>query len=84
MPAVVKIGAPGALRVDRRTAWGNPFVLGKDGSRVQVIAKYSRWLRSQPQLIERLSELRGRDLACHCAPLPCHADVLLRLANARH
>lgn len=30
-----------------------------------------------------LSELRGKDLACWC-PLdsPCHADVLLELANA--
>lgn len=32
-------------------------------------------------LIEDVRELRGRDLACWCTPLPCHADVLLRLAN---
>lgn len=33
-------------------------------------------------LVDRLHELRGRDLACWC-PLdqPCHADVLLELAN---
>ncbi len=31
-----------------------------------------------------ISELRGKDLACWC-PLdqPCHADVLLELANAK-
>jgi hypothetical protein len=28
-----------------------------------------------------LHELAGRDLVCWCAPLPCHGDVLLRLAN---
>lgn len=82
MPSVVKIGSPGAIRVDRKSPWGNPFVLGVDGNRVQVIAKYSRWLRSQPELLRRLPEIRGKDLACHCAPLPCHADLLLRLANA--
>ena len=82
MPSVVRIGAPGAVRVDRKSDWGNPFVIGRDGTRVQVIAKYSRWLRSQPQLLSRLPEIRGKDLACHCAPLPCHAEILLRLANA--
>jgi len=28
-----------------------------------------------------LGELRGKDLICWCAPLPCHADILLELAN---
>lgn len=30
-----------------------------------------------------LKELRGKNLACFCKPLDfCHADVLLKLANA--
>ena len=34
-------------------------------------------------MIQRLPSLRGRDLACWCPPgSPCHADVLLELANA--
>lgn len=34
------------------------------------------------EMIDRLSELRGRDLACWCAPdAPCHRDALLELAN---
>ena len=32
--------------------------------------------------MEDLPEIRGKTLACHCAPQPCHADILLRLANA--
>jgi hypothetical protein len=32
--------------------------------------------------LRALDELRGRDLVCFCAPLPCHGDLLLRLANA--
>ena len=32
---------------------------------------------------DTLAELRGKNLACWCAlDQPCHADVLLELANA--
>lgn len=35
-----------------------------------------------PSIEEIRRELAGRDLACSCAPdEPCHADVLLELAN---
>ncbi len=62
--------------------WGNPFGIGLgDGTRTQVIAKYEKWLLEQPYLLARLPDLTGKVLACWCAPLPCHADVLLRLAN---
>ena len=62
--------------------WGNPFKSPRDGSRDEVIAKYERWLVRQPELMAALPELRGKVLGCWCAPKPCHADVLLRLANA--
>jgi hypothetical protein len=65
----------------RGSRWGNPFKEGRDGTRQQVIAKYERWLRARPELMARLPELRGKVLGCWCAPKPCHADVLLRLAN---
>jgi hypothetical protein len=45
-----------------------------------AIAKYERYL-SDGGLIKEVHQLRGRDLICWCAPLPCHGDVLLRLAN---
>ncbi|HZR02825.1 MAG TPA: DUF4326 domain-containing protein, partial [Burkholderiales bacterium] len=72
-----------AVRIDRRTKWGNPFKVGRDGSREAVIAKYEAWLLARPKMVEAVkSELRGKDLLCWCAPLPCHGDVLLRIANA--
>jgi len=37
---------------------------------------------NNPELLAALPELRGKDLVCWCSPLPCHADVLLELANA--
>jgi hypothetical protein len=67
--------------IGRPSKWGNPFVIGRDGTRAEVIAKYRAWVLNQPQLMGALDELRGRDLVCWCAPLACHGDVLVDLAN---
>jgi len=83
-PRVVKINdnIPSAVRVDRQGPWGNPFVLGQDGNRDQVcdlFRVYAEWrLTIQP---DWLLPLKGKDLACWCAPQRCHADTLLKLAN---
>lgn len=68
--------------VGRPSKWGNPFVIGKEGTREQVIEKYRQWLLGQPDLIAALPELKGKTLACWCAPSACHANVLAELANA--
>lgn len=68
--------------IDRTTVWGNPFRIGPDGDRDQVIAAYEAHLRFSPELRKRLPELRGKVLGCWCAPQPCHGDVLARWANA--
>ena len=74
--------ASDAVYVGRPSKWGNPFSIGKDGTREEVITKYRSYI--QPTLTFRydLQELRGKDLVCWCAPLSCHADVLMELANA--
>ena len=69
--------------IGRPSKWGNPFVIGRDGSRAEVVAKYRAWIVTQPALMNALEELRGRDLVCWCAPLACHGDVLIDLANRR-
>ena len=79
---------PGAVyigRVNRRyrlsaSKWANPFAIKQEADREAAIASYERWLRLQTHLMAALHELNGRDLVCWCAPLPCHGDVLLRLA----
>lgn len=68
--------------VGRPSDWGNPFEIGTHGTRAEVIQKYENYLRSQPRLMSRLGELRGKDLVCWCSPKRCHADILLALANA--
>ena len=73
-----------AIYVGRPTKWGNParFNARKRSGRQEVIRLYHIWLDRQIKEGKlNLSELKGKDLVCWCAPLPCHADVLLELAN---
>ena len=72
--------SPDAVYVGRPSKWGNPFRLdGADGYRILI----ARRIVFDPYHMN-LSELRGKDLVCWGAPLPCHADVLLELANPVH
>jgi hypothetical protein len=73
---------PYDVRIDRESKWGNPFKIGPDGDRVAVIAKYEKWLKTQPELMRALPELKGKRLGCWCAPNLCHGDVLARLVGA--
>jgi hypothetical protein len=77
------------IYVGRPTQWGNPFDaqlhIGRQFTADECVKMYENWLTIQiPILLSEIREtLRGKDLACWC-PLdrPCHADVLLRLANS--
>lgn len=75
---------PNTVYVGRPTKWGNPFIAENPEEHAEVVAAYQEWMNS---LIARgynhdFNELRGKDLACWCPPdRPCHADVLLKLAN---
>ena len=71
-----------AVYIGRPSKWGNPFVIGKDGTREDVIVKYKIWIGNKPELmLQAKKELAGKDLVCFCAPLPCHGDVLMEIAN---
>lgn len=65
--------------VARPSKWGNPFMIGRDGTRDQVIRMYEVHIRHSPNLIAALPELAGKRLGCYCAPLNCHGDVLVKL-----
>lgn len=71
----------GKVYVGRPSKWGNPFIIGRDGTREEVIEKYEDYLKSRPDLLNALHELKGLDLVCWCAPKACHAHILLKLAN---
>ena len=73
-----------AVRVDRGSKWGNPFIIENDSEKERnrvcdLYELYAKWrLSVEP---EWLDELTGKNLACWCTPKRCHADTLLRLAN---
>ena len=65
--------------IGRGSIWGNPYKIGKDGNRDEVIEKYRKYILARPELINRLSELEGKVLGCWCRPARCHGDVLIEL-----
>lgn len=93
--SVATNGLP-AVNVARPSKWGNPYKVEKafesEGIRLpEVTAETAvalfreRWERALGQwqsTRETIEQLRGKNLACWCKPgAPCHADVLLDLAN---
>ncbi|MBK9178916.1 MAG: DUF4326 domain-containing protein [Acidimicrobiales bacterium] len=73
---------PDAIVVARPTRWGNPHPVA-NGDRAHAVELYRRHLAEHPELAAAIRQhLAGHDLACWC-PLtePCHADLLLAVAN---
>ena len=67
-----------AVRCDRRTKFGNRFVMRCEEERDLVCDQFE--MHNLPTL--DVTELRGKDLLCWCAPLRCHCNSLLEKANA--
>ncbi len=70
--------------IGRPSKWGNPFSIGEDGTREEVILKYDRWINHSKQKQLRqdiMKELKGNILGCWCKPKSCHGDILAKIAN---
>lgn len=81
-PKVVNIvHSPYDVYIGRPSKWGNPFVIGVDGSRNECIAKFRRYITTDSELLSCIMELDGKILGCHCHPLPCHGDVLVDMVE---
>jgi hypothetical protein len=73
----------GAVYVGRPTKWGNPYSVNGEGLSWQSAAVDAFRLENYRRPISDFAELRGKRLVCWCRlDQPCHADVLLELANA--
>lgn len=72
------------IYIGRPSKWGNPFMIGRDGDRDDVIEKYKAWIKTQEQLLDSLRELKDKVLGCYCAPLPCHGDILKELIEDKY
>ena len=69
------------IYIGRGSKWGNPFCIGKDGTREEVIKKYAKYILTRKDLLFSLDELKGKTLGCFCKPKTCHGDILLEIAN---
>ena len=67
--------------IGRPSKWGNPFSIGRDGTREEVVAKYEKWIRGKTDLMNSLHELKGKVLGCWCSPKLCHGDILIKLVE---
>lgn len=85
----VYIGRKGVVFINGKrfpemdSIWANPFKIGSDRSRDDVIDLYRKYLkkrlRTDPVLGEQLLDLDGKILGCWCKPDACHGDVILEL-----
>lgn len=76
------------ILIDRTTPFGNPFVIGKDGDRAEVLAKFEAYfeqrLQDDPAFWYAVQRLIGHELACHCKPMDCHGDIIAAYLRRRY
>jgi hypothetical protein len=69
------------IYMGRGSPYGNPYVIGRDGNRAQVIAKFRADFLSkvsnEPDFAQKVLNLYGKTLGCYCKPLACHVDVIV-------
>ena len=71
---------PYDVYIGRPSKWGNPFKIGVDGTREEVIEKYRNYIMDS-SLLEDIQELKGKTLGCYCKPAACHGDILAELVE---
>jgi hypothetical protein len=84
----IKSGEPYDVYIGRGSPYGNPYshIPGKGkfpvDSREDAIKLYEEYVRERPELIDLIKKkLKNKVLCCHCKPLKCHGDILLKIAN---
>ena len=85
------IGRAGVVFIDNKrfpnvsSKFANPYKIGKDGTREDVINKYKTHIKEKLEndilLQNELISLKGKNLGCWCHPDKCHGDVLIELIN---
>ena len=65
---------------DRRSIFGNPFLIGRDGTRDEVVEKYGPYFYNKlrdPVFRAKVLALKDRRLGCWCVPLRCHLEWIV-------
>ena len=73
--------------IGRGSPFGNPYSIGPDGDRAEVIRKFGIYLEEklklEPGFEAQLLALQGKTLGCHCAPLACHGNTIVSWLEIR-
>jgi hypothetical protein len=87
----VYIGRKGVVIIDKQrfpqtsSNFANPYKIGKDGTREEVLTKYKEYiidkLENDNALLNELLLLKGKTLGCWCCPELCHGNILLDLID---
>ena len=99
IPTVVNIrdGAGCDIYIGRGGKYGNPYIIGRDGTRREVVKKHKKWLQQWIKhkkrividgydnrwVVKHLKQLEGKRIGCFCTPLSCHGDNLKILVRER-
>lgn len=73
--------------IGRGTVWGNPYQIGQDGDRDEVIRKFAYdfekgFLKAHQDFARNIANIKGKVIACHCKPAACHGDVIAAYVNS--
>lgn len=74
---------PYDIYIGKPSVFSNPFIIGKHGSREDVIVAYEHYARHNERLLHSLHLLKDKILGCNCKPLACHGDILVKLYNEK-
>ena len=73
------------LYIGRGSFFGNPFRIGKDGNREEVIKKFEQYARNKKPLLDRIRILpKDIILGCYCKPKACHGDIIIKIWKELH
>ena len=71
--------------IGRGSRFGNPFKIGKDGTREEVIVKYENWLKNENKIRKNIYFLpEDAILGCYCKPKACHGDIIIKIWKEMH
>ena len=65
--------------------WGNPYKADKTNKKslYRCLRRYERHIRKNPDLLNAVAELEGKEIGCWCKPSPCHGDILVKIFKER-
>ena len=74
--------------IGRPSPWGNPYVMGRDGTRDEVVDEFESFflnkVEEDAEFREKtLKELKDKVLMCHCKPEVCHGDIIAEWCDSQ-